>query len=72
VRYLACAGIMGVAAWLTARYSLPILGNHMPAKFAQIGSVALAVGIGTLTYFILALGLKAPELHEIKSAIRRK
>ena len=71
VRYLACAGIMAVAAWIVAHYSLPMIGNYLPAKFAQIGALILAIGSGAAVYFMLVLGLKAPELHEIKSALKR-
>lgn len=70
-RCLACAAVMGVAAWLAAHYSYPILESRVPAKFAQIGSLVFAVGTGASVYFILALGLKAPELGEIKAAGRR-
>jgi putative peptidoglycan lipid II flippase len=72
VRYLACALTMGAVAWVVARYSEPLLGNLLPAKFAQLAAVALAIAAGGITYLLLALALKAPELREIKSAIRRK
>ncbi|VGO21266.1 murein biosynthesis integral membrane protein MurJ [Pontiella sulfatireligans] len=72
LRCLASALLMAVAAWVVAHHSLPLLQNLLPAKMAQIASVALAVGTGGATYFILALGLKAPELREIKSALKRK
>lgn len=71
LRCLACSVIMAAAAWLTAFYALPILGNYLPAKVAQIVNVALAVGAGALTYFLLILALKAPELYEIRAAGRR-
>ncbi|VGO14304.1 putative lipid II flippase MurJ [Pontiella desulfatans] len=71
MRYLASAFVMAAAAWLTARHSQPVLANLLPPKFAQLAAVALAVGVGGGTYFILALGLKAPELREIKAALRK-
>ncbi|NNJ70905.1 MAG: murein biosynthesis integral membrane protein MurJ [Kiritimatiellales bacterium] len=72
IRCLLCSLIMAAAAWLAVRYTLPWAGNHLPAKLAQIIAVALGVGTGGATYFILALGLNAPELREIKTALRGK
>ncbi len=71
-RYLACGLIMAAAAWLVARYSFAPLNDLLPAKIASITSVLLAVGAGGSTYFVLALGLKAPELKEITNALRGK
>lgn len=70
IRSLLFSGIMAVAAWLTAHAMLPILENIVPAKFAQIGSLGLAVIVGAVVYFSLAF--RSPELREIKSALFRK
>lgn len=70
---LRCLGsgiLMAAAAWAVAHYAHPILNTYLSAKLAQLATVGLAVLSGSLTYFILSLGLKAPELREIKSAIR--
>lgn len=71
-RSLACALIMAAVAWLVAHYSLPKFELYFAAKPAQVASVLLAVTTGAITYFILCMSLKVPELGEIKSALRRK
>ena len=71
-RCLLCALVMAVAAWATAHCTLPTLENLLPAKMAQIITVGLSVSIGALVYFALTILLRAPELREIRSAIRRK
>ncbi len=71
-RSLGAAIVMAAVAWLAVTYSRPLLGSVLPAKFAQIGAVLVAVGAGGMSYLLLSLGLKAPELKEIHSAIRRK
>ncbi|WP_372845830.1 hypothetical protein, partial [Pontiella sp.] len=71
VRYLACALMMGAAAWAVARYSEPLLGTLLPAKFAQLSAVALAVAAGGAAYLLLAIAFKAPELQEITRALKR-
>ncbi|MCF7816531.1 MAG: murein biosynthesis integral membrane protein MurJ [Kiritimatiellales bacterium] len=71
VRCLVSASAMAAAAWLTAWVALPVLGNLLPSKIAQMLAVGLAIGVGAALYFLLTLLLRAPELHEIKSALRR-
>jgi putative peptidoglycan lipid II flippase len=71
-RCLLSALVMAIAAWATARFTLPILGNLLPAKFAQWCGVGLAIAIGALVYLGLTFLLRSPELREIKSAIRRR
>jgi putative peptidoglycan lipid II flippase len=71
-RCLLCALLMAIAAWFVAQCSLPMLENLLPSKIAQIISVALAVGTGTIIYFSLTLLLRSPELNEIRSAIRKR
>lgn len=71
IRNLIGALCMAAVAWLTLRYSHVALGKILMPKFAQILSVILAVGSGGITYFLMALILRAPELREIKSALRR-
>ena len=70
IRALIFSGIMAVAAWFTAHATLPILGNLLSAKLAQIGSLGLAVGVGALIYF--SLSIKTTEFREIRSALKRK
>ncbi len=64
--------VMATATWLVAQYSCPLFAKLLPVKFAQIACVGLGIATGIATYFILALGLKVPELGEIKAALRRK
>jgi len=71
-RCLLAALIMAIAAWATAWLVLPMLGNWMPAKIAQIATVGLSISIGALVYLALTYLLRNPELREIKSAIRKK
>ena len=70
MRCLLAALIMASIAWITAHYTLPKLGNLIPAKLAQISTVILAIGAGGITYFLLLI--RAPELREIKAALRGK
>jgi hypothetical protein len=42
----------------------------LPAKAAQLVVLAAAIATGGATYLLLALMLHAPELREIKSAMR--
>jgi putative peptidoglycan lipid II flippase len=72
IRCLFCALAMAVGAWLSVYAWQPILASLLPAKLAQIASVALAMGAGSALYFGLSFLFRAPELREIKSAIRRK
>lgn len=71
-RSLFAALVMAAAAWATAWLVLPMLGNWMPAKVAQVATTGLAISIGAGIYLALTYLLRAPELREIKSAIRRK
>jgi putative peptidoglycan lipid II flippase len=72
LRSLLSALVMAAAAWLTAWVALPILSNLLPSKVAQLTAVSLAIGVGAMLYFLLTLLLRAPELREIKSALRRR
>lgn len=72
VRCLIGATAMAAAAWLTAWVALPVFGNLLPAKIAQLAAVGLAIGVGSTLYFLLTLLLRSPELREIKSALRRR
>ncbi len=71
-RCLLSALAMAVVAGLAVYAWRPILEGLLPAKIAQIGSVALAMGAGASIYFGLTFLLRAPELREIKTAIRGK
>lgn len=71
-RSFVCALAMAVAAWSTAHASTPLLNAHLPVKIAQVTALTGAVGTGALAYLLLSLLLRAPELREIKSALRRK
>jgi putative peptidoglycan lipid II flippase len=72
LRHALSAVAMALVVWLTASLVLPLLGKSLSAKFAQIGTVGLAITVGALTYFICVSALKVPELREIKSALRRR
>jgi hypothetical protein len=63
---------MAAAAWSTAQAATPLLSAHLPIKIAQVTSLTAAVGAGALAYLLLSILLRAPELREIKSALRRK
>lgn len=71
-RCLLAALVMALAAWTAAHLSLPMLENLLPVKIAQFITVGLSVSAGALTYFALTILLRAPELREIKSAIRKR
>ncbi len=71
VRSLLGALAMAGAAWLVAHYATPVAMAHLPAKVAQGIVLAAAIATGVVTYLLLALMLRAPELREIKSALRR-
>ena len=72
LRSLFCAGSMAAVAGLVARFLPLALPIHLPSKLAQVSTLFAAIGSGALTYFVLSLLLRAPELREIKSALRRK
>ncbi|MDZ8120448.1 murein biosynthesis integral membrane protein MurJ [Pontiella agarivorans] len=72
LRHLLSALLMAAAAWLTARLLLPVFGNMLPLKLANMASLTTAMAIGALTYFLLSLALRAPELRELKSALLRR
>jgi len=72
LRYVGCSVIMAVAAWLITKQSCSMLNTVLSAKFAQIGSLALGICGGAVTYLLLSISLKSPELEEIKSAVLRK
>lgn len=72
IRCALCALAMALAAGWIAHLSLPLLETLLPAKIAQIASVALAIGTGGISYLGLTALLRSPELREIKSAMRRK
>jgi putative peptidoglycan lipid II flippase len=72
IRSIGCAGVMAVAAWYMVRYATFLYEDLVPAKVSDLISVGIAVGFGALVYFLLALALRAPELKEIKSALRGK
>jgi peptidoglycan biosynthesis protein MviN/MurJ (putative lipid II flippase) len=65
-----CALAMAAAAWGIAHTTAPFLNAHLPAKIAQVTTLTGAVGAGALVYLLLSLLLRAPELREIKSALR--
>ncbi|MDF7799857.1 murein biosynthesis integral membrane protein MurJ [Pontiellaceae bacterium B1224] len=72
IRCVTASLIMAFVAWLTATLLFPIIGNAVPAKFAQMATLSIAIAVGALSYFSLAVALKFPELREIKSALTRK
>jgi len=72
IRCLISALIMAIAAWVAAWIPYIWLGDVLPAKVIQIASVSLALFVGATIYFGLTFLLRAPELREITSAIRRR
>lgn len=70
-RCLLSALIMAVAAWFAVQLLLPVLGNLLPVKAAQMAVIVIAVLMGALLYTGLTFLLRSPELREIKSAIRK-
>jgi putative peptidoglycan lipid II flippase len=71
-RCLFCGAVMASAAWAAAIYLPPLFEPLMPPKMVQLCAVSLSVGIGATLYFILTFLLRAPELREILSAIRKR
>lgn len=71
-RCLLASALMAAAAWSTAQVSLSLLANLLPSKIAQMTSLGLAIGVGAAVYLLAALLLRAPEIREIKSILRRK
>ncbi len=69
-RSILCALAMAALAWFTAQYLPALISGCLPAKISQIIVLATAMGIGVGAYLLFALGLRAPELREIKSALR--
>ena len=67
------AGIlMALVAWAIAQFTLPLFRTHLSGKIAQIISLALAMGAGACTYWVLITLFRIPELGEIKDALQRK
>ena len=71
-RCLLAALVMAIAACAAIELLAPTLGSLLPAKAAQLTTLGIAISIGALLYFGLTFLLRSPELHEIKSAIRKK
>ncbi|HSR87981.1 MAG TPA: lipid II flippase MurJ, partial [Pontiella sp.] len=71
LRSLLGALIMAGAAWLVAHHATPLAMAHMPAKLAQLTALTAAIAVGGSAYLLLALVLRAPELREIKTTLRR-
>ncbi len=72
-RILGYAGVMALAArqvWHLASAAL-LRAGWMP-KAAVIGGVTLAIATGMVVYLLLALATRAPELAEIRAALRRR
>ncbi|MEN7972271.1 MAG: murein biosynthesis integral membrane protein MurJ [Verrucomicrobiota bacterium] len=72
IRSLFTALVMAIAAWAATQFLSPILEGLLPSKVAQLAVVALSISLGALVYLSLAGMLRSPELHEIKTAIRRR
>ncbi len=70
LRSLAFAVIMATVAWSAAHYLRPCLAGCLPAKVAQLTVLATAIGSGIFVYLLLSILFRAPELREIKSALR--
>lgn len=72
LRSLAAGLLMAAVAWLCARHAPSLLESLLPGKTAQLAVLALAIAGGALAYLVCMLALRAPELREIKTALRRK
>jgi len=69
-RSLILSLIMAASAWLVAHYAHLGIGEKLPAKISQIIVLAASIASGVLVYLMLAVVFRAPELREIKSALR--
>jgi putative peptidoglycan lipid II flippase len=72
IRCLCCAVIMAVAAGATAWLLHPLFDSLVSAKLAQFCTVSISIAVGVFIYLGLSIVLHSPELHEIKSAIRKR
>lgn len=70
IRSFICAICMAAAAWFVA-HCLPVfMPDFLPSKITQIIVLMAAIGSGILVYLLLSFGVRAPELREIKQALR--
>ena len=72
VRSLLAGTVMAAAAFWTAHNLPRILPSVLSAKISQLITVPVAIIVGALSYLLLSLLLRAPEIKEIKSSLRRK
>ena len=72
IRCLVSALVMATAAWAAAWIPIIWLSDLLPSKVVQFIAVGLGVSTGAVIYLGLTFLFRAPELHEIKSALRNK
>ena len=73
LRALFSALIMAASAWCVIHcFTTEHLGIQIPEKTIQILRLILAMLTGAVTYSMLSILFRAPELREIKSALKRK
>jgi putative peptidoglycan lipid II flippase len=69
VRVVTASIVMGVVIWSMARLGEWNLGGNDPRN---LGVFAATVAVGALTYLAVTAALRAPELGDLRSAIRRR
>jgi putative peptidoglycan lipid II flippase len=69
LRIVAASAVMGVVVWAGARLGRWEDGGNDPRNLAVFGATVI---VGLATYFAIAAALGAPELKDVKNAIRRR
>ena len=69
IRVVVASAVMGVVVWLGASLGDWTLGGNDPRNLAVFAGTAL---VGLLTYLLVAALLRAPELLDVVSAVRRR
>jgi putative peptidoglycan lipid II flippase len=72
LRCLLAAVLMALLCGAAATLLDGLLESLLPAKAAQLATVTASVAIGILSYIGITFMLRAPELREIASALRRR
>ena len=69
VRIVIACGVMGGVLWAGARLGHWELGGNEPRNAAVFIGTAV---VGLVTYFGVAMALGAPELRDLRAAVRRR
>ncbi len=72
IRSLICSLVMAVVAWLLMHYLRTATDGHLPAKAQQFVALLSAIAGSILTYVLLSILLRAPEIGEIKDSFSTK